>query len=202
MSLATDGYVVLDAVLDESELAAIRTGIDGLHAQAKADPLFRTGGTLHLDGLLEIGAPFDRAWRSDRVVAEISALLGPDYRVSRAHMRSPLPGEGAQALHADFHALPSDGGSYVATAIVAIDDFTLENGATRLVPGSHRQLRLDAPKDHDSLHPNQRVVAMRAGSALIFSGHLWHSGTRNRSNGRRDALQIIFTREDIPRNGN
>jgi ectoine hydroxylase-related dioxygenase (phytanoyl-CoA dioxygenase family) len=113
---------------------------------------------LHLDGLLEAGAPFDRAWRNDRV----------------------------------------DGGSYVATTIVAIDDFTLENGATRVVPGSHRQLRLHAPKGSDVAFPGERVIAMRAGSALVLSGHLWHSGTRNRSNGRRDALQIIFTRKDMP----
>jgi ectoine hydroxylase-related dioxygenase (phytanoyl-CoA dioxygenase family) len=92
--------------------------------------------------------------------------------------------------------MPTDGGHYVATAIAAIDDFTRENGATRVVPGTHRILRLDAPKDHDSPHPLQRVVEMRAGSVLVFSGHLWHSGTRNRSNSRRDALQIIFTRPD------
>ena len=191
------GYTVLEALLSEGDLRDIRGAIAVLHEKAKTDPLFRTGGTLHLDGLYEIGDPFDRVWTNERLVTAVTTLVGPEFRVSEVHMRSPLPGEGAQALHADYYRLPPDGGHFLATAIVAIDDFTSRNGATRIVPGSHRTLNLDAPKDHDTPHPRERVVEMTAGSALVFSGHLWHSGTRNRSGNRRDALQIVFTRPGV-----
>jgi Phytanoyl-CoA dioxygenase (PhyH) len=165
MGLQDEGYVILDALLSERDLRDIRASIAALHEKAKADPLFRTGGTLHLDGLLEIGEPYDRVWTNERLVGAVTSLLGSEYRIGPAHMRSPLPGEGAQSLHADYHRLPPDGGHYVATAIVAIDDFAGDNGATRIVPGSQRALKLDAARDHDSPHPGQRVIEMKAGSA-------------------------------------
>jgi ectoine hydroxylase-related dioxygenase (phytanoyl-CoA dioxygenase family) len=196
-SLDRDGYIVIANVLSPDEIAAMNSAIDELYAKAKEDPLFRTGGTLHLDGLKEMGAPFDRAWTNEGVVDAVTHLLGSDYLMPRAHLRAPLAGEGAQSLHADYHMMPLDGGHYVATMIVAIDAFTPDNGATRVVPGSHKQLKLNAPKDHDSPHPEQRIIEMGAGSALVFSGHLWHSGTRNRSGAPRRALQIIFTRPDV-----
>jgi hypothetical protein len=196
-SLDGDGYIVIDGVLTSDDIAAMNVAIDELYAKAKEDPLFRTGGTLHLDGLKEMGVPFDRAWTNAKVVEAVTHLLGADYLMSRAHLRAPLAGEGAQSLHADYHTMPDDGGHYLATMIVAVDAFTSDNGATRLVPGSQKQLRLNAPKDHDSPHPEQRVVEMSADSALVFSGHLWHSGTRNRTGAPRRALQIIFTRPDV-----
>lgn len=195
-TLDRDGYMVIEQVLTSGDVAEMNAAIDTLYARAKEDPLFRTGGTLHLDGLKEMGAPFDRAWTNARVVEAVTHLLGPDHLMPRAHLRAPLAGEGAQSLHADYHSLPPDGGNFIATVIVAIDPFTADNGATRVAPGSHKQLRLNAPKDHDSPHPEQRIIEMKAGSALVFSGHLWHSGTRNHSGASRRALQITFTRPD------
>ena len=43
-------------------------------------------------------------------------------------------------------------------------------------------------------HPRERVVTARAGDAIVFNGHLWHSGTKNESDARRDALQIVYRR--------
>jgi len=196
-ALDRDGYVVIEGVLTPDDIASMSVAIDELYAKAKEDPLFRTGGTLHLDGLKEMGSPFDRAWTNASVVDAVAHLLGPEYLMPRAHLRAPLTGEGAQSMHADYHMLPADGGHFVATMIVAVDPFTSDNGATRVVPGSHKQLKLNAPKDHDSPHPEQRIIEMRVGSALVFSGHLWHSGTRNHSGASRRALQIIFTRPDV-----
>jgi ectoine hydroxylase-related dioxygenase (phytanoyl-CoA dioxygenase family) len=62
------------------------------------------------------------------------------------------------------------------------------------VPGSHRVWGFAASKKHDTPHPDERLVTMPAGSVLVFNGHLWHSGTRNRSTANRDALQLSFSR--------
>lgn len=193
-ALERDGYAVIFGVLDEDALARIRAAISELYERAKHDPLWRAGGTLHLDGI-EKHEPFSAVWTDPRVVRGVRALLGEEYRVARTHVRSPLPGEGAQSLHADYPARPSDGGHAVATAIVAIDDFTQENGATRVVPGSHVHPP-HVPKDSDTSFTGERVITMPAGSVLLFSGHLYHSGTRNRSKSWRDALQITFARPD------
>ena len=150
---------------------------------------------MHLDGLLDIGEPFDLAWREPCLLRAVTALVRDEYRVARAHVRSPLEGEGAQALHKDYPHRPRYG-HCIATAIVALDAFTVENGATRVVPGSHAKSMPGVPRNHDTPYPGESIITMAAGSALVFSGHLLHSGTRNRSGVRRHAIQITFARPD------
>ena len=191
-ALDRDGYVVIPELLTQADATEFAIAIDVLHARAKEDPLFRTGGTLHVDGLKEYGAPFDRAWTDDRVVAAVTHLLGSEFTVSRAHFRQPLAGEGSQTLHADYF-FPPDGQTMVATMLVALDDFRADNGSTRLIPGSQKLPKLNVPKDHDTPFPGQIIVEMAARSALLFNGHIWHSGTRNRSGAPRRAVQVVFT---------
>jgi ectoine hydroxylase-related dioxygenase (phytanoyl-CoA dioxygenase family) len=78
------------------------------------------------------------------------------------------------------------------TAIVPLVDFTAGNGATRIVPGSHREPLRDASRAPDRPHPRERLIGAPAGAAIVINGHVWHSGTKNRSDRRRDALQITF----------
>lgn len=194
-TLERDGFVVIAGVLGEEALSRIRAAIAALYEGARRDPLWRAGGTLHLDCPLERSEPFDAVWTDPRVVLAVRRLLGDEYRVARAHVRSPLPGEGAQALHADYPERPETGHS-VATAIVAIEEFTETNGATRVVPGSHARAFTGIPTATDAPYEHERIITMPAGSVLLFSGHLMHSGTRNRSRSWRDALQITFARPD------
>lgn len=75
-----------------------------------------------------------------------------------------------------------------------MDDFTPNNGATRVIPGSHLVLR-PVPKallQPERRHPDEKLIVAKAGSVLLFNAHLLHSGTRNRSNGSRRALQCQF----------
>ena len=193
-ALDGDGYVVLPDVLDQASIAAMRSAIDELLDIARRDLTKKHGGTLHLDELLETCATFDRAWSSPRVLAAVAHVLGADFQLSAAGYRGPQPGYGAQALHADDVPIGPGDPYRVATAIVALVDFTAENGATRVVPGSHREPVRDASPETGRPHPRERIVTARAGSAVAFNGHLWHSGTRNASDARRDALQIVFRR--------
>lgn len=149
-------------------------------------------GTLHVDDLR--GPAVVAVWTAPRLVAAIEQLLGPDPRRGALHVRAPNPGFGAQALHADFAGPPPPGGAQVAVAIVALVDVAADGGATRVVPGTHRW-NLTAPGDTvDRSWPGERCLPLAAGSAAVLNGHLWHSGTRNRSQRRRDALQVTFAR--------
>jgi ectoine hydroxylase-related dioxygenase (phytanoyl-CoA dioxygenase family) len=80
-------------------------------------------------------------------------------------------------------------------SIWLLDEFTAENGATRLVPGSH--LVAGAASDHVSdpagTHPNEVLVLAPAGTVAVFNAHLWHGGTLNRTAERRRALHCYFT---------
>ena len=64
-----------------------------------------------------------------------------------------------------------------------LDDFTPNNGATRVVPGSHLEFRDVGEKVEDLLasHPEQVLLCAPAGSVRIFNGSVWHSCTQNSS---------------------
>lgn len=100
------------------------------------------------------------------------------------------PDEPAQLLHRDRLAW----GGHIPRSIEpqlntiwAVNEFTLENGATRVVPGSHRW-------DDDRLATDDEVVqaVMPAGSVLIYSGTVIHGGGQNRSDGVRIGLNMDY----------
>ncbi len=133
--LDRDGYVILRDILSPEQLADVRAALERLIAQARLDPTWHAGGTLHLNDLVNDPA-FDAVWKSDRLLSAIVHVIGYDLRIGSVSYRAPKPGYGAQTLHADY--MQGYRGDYqVATAILALEDFTETNGPTRIVPGSH-----------------------------------------------------------------
>ena len=114
----------------------------------------------------------------------------------RLNFRAALPGHGRQPLHADFGGPVPPGGYQVCNSIWLLDDFTADNGATRVVPGSHRFGRpaREALPDPAAAHPNEVQLIAPAGTVVVFNSHLWHGGTRNDSGRPRRALHSCFTR--------
>jgi ectoine hydroxylase-related dioxygenase (phytanoyl-CoA dioxygenase family) len=95
-----------------------------------------------------------------------------------------LPGEGPQPVHADDQLipLPKPHVPLVCNTMWAITDFTADNGATRLVPGSHRFDRRPS-KGEQPEHSDEAV--MPAGSIVVYNGSMWHGGGPNTSGQRR-----------------
>jgi len=144
-------------ILNAGQLADVRAAIERLIAQARLDPTWHAGGTLHLIDLVNDPA-FDPVWKSRRLLSAIAHVIGYDLRIGSVTYRAPKPGYGAQTLHADY--MQGYSGEYqVATAIVALVDFTETNGPTRIVPGSHLPGNITVPSDTDTPHPDQRLAA-------------------------------------------
>jgi ectoine hydroxylase-related dioxygenase (phytanoyl-CoA dioxygenase family) len=100
------------------------------------------------------------------------------------------PGQGAQVLHRDRLAW----GTHLPLSIEpqfntiwALTDFTAANGATRLVPGSQTW-----PWERKATPDQVAQAEMSAGSVLMYSGTVLHSGGRNQSNGSRLGLNITY----------
>jgi hypothetical protein len=101
------------------------------------------------------------------------------------------PGEAPQAVHRDqwaFDFFPFPQGYEVqCNTIWAMTDFTAENGATRVVPGSHRFA------DRLQLGEADTVPAeMERGSVLFYTGSLYHGGGANRSSGTRIGVNLTY----------
>ncbi len=152
------------------------------------------GGTRHLMELDDRVPQVSSLLALPSLVEAVTAIVGPDALADQVSFRSPQPGHGGQSLHADDVPKLDDGPDRVATAIVTLAEFTPTNGATRVVPGSHRRPDLQRMAGSLHTHPDEMLLIGACGDAFVFSGHLLHSGTPNRSASERPALQITWRR--------
>ena len=200
--LDRDGYAPLAGVLPDGQVAAILTRLTGLLAAEGARAgieVHQEDGTDRLADLVNKDPVFRVCFTDPRVLACIAYVLGA-FKLSSLNFRAALPGRGHQALHTDWGRPVTPGEYQVCNSIWLLDDFTAGNGATRVVPGSHRLGRLprDAMPDPAAAHPDQVQLIAPAGTVVIFNSHLWHGGTRNRTGRPRRALHSYFTRRGNP----
>ncbi len=113
-------------------------------------------GTDRLADLVNKDPRFEVCFSHPRVLAAMQHVLG-EFRLSSLNSRAALPGEGHQGLHADFGHPVQPGEYEVCNSIWLLDDFTPSNGATRVVPGSHRRGTMpgDEMPNPGADHPDQ-----------------------------------------------
>ena len=116
----------------------------------------------------------------------------------RAGAPTPLkPGSVTRTGNRGHHVVGDPGArpewiapAFTCNAMWTLDDFTADNGATIVVPGSHQFGR---QPDHDLDEGANWVPAIcPAGSAIVFESRTWHSTGANRSNATRIGLTINF----------
>ncbi|MFE3260313.1 phytanoyl-CoA dioxygenase family protein [Nocardia sp. NPDC059091] len=183
-----DGYVILHDMLTPAELDRIRESVVPLLDRIGRNN-FEGHSTQRIYSVLNKTRACDRIADHPRVLALLDRLFLPNYLLSMLQVINILPGEQAQMLHTDdgFYPLPRPRKGLGAATIWAIDDFTAENGATDIIPGSH--LWGDRlPGESDRREP----VVMPAGSCVFFVGTLWHGGGANRSAHPRLALTAQY----------
>ena len=194
-----EGFLPLGGILTPEQVDCLRDRVYEL-LQAEGDQagieVHQEAGTQRLSDLVNKGAVFDICFTHPRVLAGMAHVLTADFKLSSLNYRAALPGQGHQALHADWREPVTAGEFRVCNSIWLLDDFTAENGPTRVVPGSHLRGRLpkDELPDPAAAHPNERMLLAPAGTVVIFNSHLWHAGTLNRTAAQRRALHSYFCR--------
>ena len=186
--LDRDGYSVVESLLSADEAAAVR---DGLREVLDRTPMGRNDfegyQTRRIYALFAKTRAFDALALHPLLLRVLDAVLGPSYQLSAPTGIEIGPGEKAQGLHMDdgIYPLPRPHPEVVLNSMWALDDFTEENGATRVVPGSHRWT------DRIPVDPDETVtVTMPAGSVLFILGTLWHGGGANRTD--RPRLGVLL----------
>jgi ectoine hydroxylase-related dioxygenase (phytanoyl-CoA dioxygenase family) len=122
-----------------------------------------------------------------RVLALCERFLLPNFLLTASQAICIRPGEKPQAFHHDdpFYTVPRPRPMISFSTIAAVDAFTEENGATEMIPGSHRWG--DDWRDR-VCGAKPLKLAMPAGACVLFSGTTVHRGGENRSRAPRLAF--------------
>lgn len=190
-ALRRDGGVIVRNLvpvgLIDACTAELRLELERYDESQRTD--FSGAKTLRCGGVLRY-APTCAALIAHQMAVDVAdAILLPscaDYQIGSTTGIEILPGESDQQLHRDDTSYPIQvAGLELQIGVMwSFTDFTAENGATRVVPGSHRFLR--AWHRPDLSHWEQAV--MPKGSALFYLGSTWHGGGANRSHSPRTGL--------------
>ncbi|WP_370185258.1 phytanoyl-CoA dioxygenase family protein [Rhodococcus wratislaviensis] len=192
-AIDSTGGVIIDGLLSADQVARFNREIDPhineVHSgssSSNADvQAFHGAQTKRLTNLVTLSETFRTEIIDNDVVHAIAreALRGTydDYWMGTAQVIDIGPGNRAQPHHRDMENYPAflelgpDGPEVICNFLIALTDFTEENGATRVIPGSHKWSDFE-----NRGTPEQTVPAtMKTGDALFFSGKLAHGGGAN-----------------------
>lgn len=201
--LETQGYTILPPGKAAPIEFVERLRDTVLQIADRSDPGFGEGRGLGttLFHLLPQDRIFEEALMAPAPQALMTYLLG--YRAKLSQSTGLIKDSGAPALgiHADHSSkLPAPWGHVSNYCVVTwvLTEYTRENGAVCVWPGSHRWGR-PIPEDlrmsHD--HPEMRVLEVPAGSVIVWHGSLWHGAVPRSAEGRRATLVFPHVREGI-----
>jgi ectoine hydroxylase-related dioxygenase (phytanoyl-CoA dioxygenase family) len=125
--------------------------------------------------------------------------LGEDMICSTWSGNTILPGNESMGWHADFPywsmKAPWPAGILTGQTIWMLDDFTVENGGTGVVPYSH--LKLESPDRPYEWHDDGEIITGTRGSVAVLHGALWHTPRPNASDQSRSALLGMYIRPSL-----
>ena len=186
------GFTVVENAIEPELVDALNDALSRLERDLGVGPAtnsFEGRNTVRIYNLLAHGAPFERVPVHPSVLPVIEGVLDTGCLISSLSSIAIDPGEVAQPIHADDMVIPlgKPHAPIVCNSMWALTDFTDANGATRLVPGSHRLGNPEYGKAYDTV-PGE----MPRGSVLFWDGALWHGGGANRTAARRTGIAMNY----------
>jgi len=205
--LLTQGYTILPGVLSSAEVQELREVVDALYRLhdpkidfkglniANGRPDGRpaecsTAGREHnfatclLTKHSSIWPLVDR----EAVIFLIRSVIGQDCVLSSLNSLEPLRGHGHQPLHRDEGPVGPEG-FVTANSIWVLDPMDAGNGATRLIPGTHKTAELS-----DDTDARLTYAEAAPGSVIVTNAHVLHGASMNRDGRRRRVIHAYYTR--------
>lgn len=192
--LHLDGCVVVDGLANGSQLAALNAELAPyIEATKTGGDSFAGKATRRTGGLVARSPLCRELVMHPSVLGSAKQLLAHATNI-QLHLTQVIsigPGESAQEIHRDqwaFDFFPFPKGYEVqCNTIWALDDFREDNGATRVIPGSHRFEDKLKFKIEDTI-----PAEMERGSVLFYTGSLYHGGGPNRSHAVRSGINLTY----------
>ncbi len=197
LRMQLDGYTVLPDVFSAEECD---------RAQEELERLAAAGDPPALECLFNKARIFERVYQVPHLLRFVRYFLGADAVLSGCYGSIRRPGDGDGGLHSDGaitghnrrqSMADGDGGQRIIShvlglnVITCISEFSRDNGATHVVPGSCKWPTLDIPSPPV---PGLRVVEAPRGSALVFNINTWHGPSAHRGSANRYALLTPWRR--------
>lgn len=186
------GYTIVENAIAPELVEALAGALVRLERELGAKPAgntFEGRHTVRIYNLLAHGAPFAEVPVHAEVLPIVEGVLDPGCLISSLSSIAIDPGETAQPIHADDQVIPLDKPHrpIVCNSMWALTDFTEANGATRLVPGSHKKPNPEYGGAYETI-----AAEMPKGSVLIWDGALWHGGGANTTAARRTGIAMNY----------
>ncbi|KAL3144762.1 hypothetical protein ABBQ38_001878 [Trebouxia sp. C0009 RCD-2024] len=201
------GFTVLP-LFAPHDLVQLRQHLQAWNSAQIAPSSFTTPVQTRIPELLTVPEPGDVTLivTHPALLALMKAVLGPDIRLAALGANTLTPQDGTVPMgpwHIDYpyrepfligQRMPSPELPVGIQVVLAVDDFTLTNGATEVLPGSHCKVP-PGMLGHDGSLPGAIQVQVPAGHALIMHGALWHRQRPNVSPHPRHAILATYTPE-------
>ncbi len=217
-----EGYLVVENLFDNAELAEVRRRTEEIAADPESAPqgvsVGREGNTVAdkssaaaqnnavrgIAFMVHFDPAFKAFAQQPKLLDLVRGLIGPRIKVFRDQMLLKPPGGQAKPVHQDQSYFRVQPEGDLITAWIALDDATVENGCMCYVPGSHKYGIFDIASDPERpVHhiPNTKGIALReparcpvpAGSVIFHHGCTLHTSDVNRTDTWRKALIFHYS---------
>lgn len=189
----TRGFAVVEEMISLQDVLVFKK----LLQNCIDEDLQKWGGSFYPDqwmvhNLMVRGMPFAHFMENELLQAYLSELLD-DTCILYAYTSSSMPPKSTNYSHRIHVDCPRVIENYVTNVgvMVALDDFTFENGATFFLPYSHTLLT--PPSEKEFLKKAEQVYP-KAGDGVIFNARTWHMGGLNQSDQPRHAVTMNVCR--------
>jgi len=186
-----DGYIIIKKLFSEEAMDALKSDVLPRFKHSAGRNNFEGLATQRLYTMMAETDIANPMVEHPLVLGLLDKIFEPNYLLSQLQVINIHPGEAVQPLHYDdgFYPWPRPRRALSAATIIAVDDFTEDNGATVFIPNSHSWGdKLPDKKDKAKLIK----AVMPKGSVLFFLGTLWHGGGANESKASRMCLTAQY----------
>ena len=194
-----NGYVLLDGMISEDRVEAMRSAFDPLlQAKRDADPPNRGVNRFQMHLPFEMPFADPTLYANPTVMAILENLFGKDYILTYFASDTPFPGSDYQKVHLDcrlpFPEGPFGAPVYSVVLNTPLVDFTEENGPLEIWPGGTHMIA--GPRDLERMAAKMPSVRLlpKTGSILLRDARMWHRGTPSRGPRSRPNVALVYSR--------
>ena len=203
LQLKLDGWCVVEEVIPAEKVDAVRESVAAATLRhQRSDAPANIG---HRTGLINYDQSFAPYLVTSHFISLIRAALGQNVRVSFTSAMINYPDNARGGLHADWPFNQRNAGHIPApypdivahfTTLWMLSPFSAKNGATIIVPGSHRMETNPSAEccshNENTPYPTEIQATGEAGSVLVMDSRMWHAAGANRTDSARVAMAIRF----------